>query len=250
MRYGKKVAAVIPALNEEKTIGLVLDAIPDWIDRIVLGDNGSTDTTREIAAEHGAEVAREPRRGYGRACMAAVSRLAGSDAPDVVVFLDGDFSDDPIEMNLLVDPAVHEDRDLVIGSRILGRREKGALSVQQRFGSWLASQLIRALFGVRYTDLGPFRAVKWSSLKMLGMDHPGYGWTVQMQVRAARLGMKIKEVPVSYRRRAGGKSKVSGTIRGVLGASAVILFVIFKEGLAARIKTARPPRTIAFTAPT
>lgn len=238
MRHGSKIGVVIPALNEEKTIGAVLDAVPDWVDAVVVGDNGSTDRTQEIALNRGVGVVLEPVRGYGSACAAGVAKLDESGATDVVVFLDGDFSDDPNEMHLLVDPIVLENCDLVIGSRILGKREKGALSIQQRFGSWLASRLIRAFFGARYTDLGPFRAIKRPSLEKLGMSEQGYGWTVQMQVRAARLGMKTKEAPVSYRRRAGGRSKVSGTIRGVLGASAVILFVIFKEGLEARLESA------------
>ncbi|MCP4601299.1 MAG: glycosyltransferase family 2 protein [Proteobacteria bacterium] len=229
-----RIAVIIPALNEEQTIGMVLRAIPNWVDRIIVSDNGSSDRTSEIAAECGAEVVCEIQRGYGSACLAALSNLplpGNSDAPDAVVFLDGDFSDDPSEMSRLVDPIFDNGYDLVIGSRVKGECEPGALNTTQRFGNWLSCLLMRAFFDVNYSDLGPFRAMRWSSLVRLEMDDTAYGWTVQMQARAARYKMKITEAPVKYRRRAAGKSKVSGTLRGIVGAGTTILYIIFVEAL-------------------
>ncbi|MDJ0763573.1 MAG: glycosyltransferase family 2 protein [Myxococcota bacterium] len=226
------IAVIIPALNEAQTIGGVIRAIPHWVDRVIVADNGSSDGTATIAADLGADITRQEKRGYGRACLAGMSKLASKPfgaLPDVLVFLDGDLSDDPSEMRLLVEPILNDGFDLVIGSRVLGPCEKGALTMPQRFGNWLSCWLIRRLFGVTYTDLGPFRAIKWSAIDQLKMDDPAYGWTVQMQVRAARHGMRVLEVPVRYRRRAGGKSKVSGTIRGVMGAGTTILYLILKE---------------------
>jgi len=204
-------------------------------------DNGSHDRTAEIAAKRGADVVFEPQRGYGNACLAAMAKLAppgNPDAPVVVVFMDADFSDDPTEMSRLVTPIVEKGYDLVVGSRVSGECEPGALTTTQRFGNWLSCRLMRLLFGVEYSDLGPFRALKWESLHRLEMDDTAYGWTVQMQVRAARLGMKITEVPVTYRNRAAGKSKVSGTIRGIVGAGTTILYVIFREALGANLSEA------------
>jgi glycosyltransferase involved in cell wall biosynthesis len=245
LRGGLTIGVAIPALDEEQTIAGVIDAIPDWVDRVVVGDNGSIDRTAEIAQERGAEVVHAARRGYGTACRAALEALAASsfrnrsgdettDAPasDVVVFVDGDLADDPAEMARLVDPIVGEGYDLVIGSRVLGELEPGALTVPQRFGNALSCLLTRAFFGVRYTDLGPFRAALRTSFDRMEIRDPHYGWTIRPQVRAARFGLRVKEVPVSYRKRAGGRSKVSGTLRGVIGAGAVILSVIFGEALA------------------
>jgi glycosyltransferase involved in cell wall biosynthesis len=244
MRDGRKIAVVIPALDEERAIGRVVDAIPDWVDDVVLVDNGSTDGTAGIAAERGARIVWEPRRGYGAACRAGVDSLAPpgrSDAPDVVVFVDGDFSDDPTEMGALLAPILERGVDLVIGSRTLGRRERGSLTIQQRFGDALSCALIRLLYGTRYTDLGPFRAISHAALEALDLDDLGYGWTVQMQVRAARHGLKIAEVPVSYRRRAAGRSKVSGTVRGAFDAGATILWVIFSEAAGSAVSRRRTP---------
>lgn len=229
-----KVAVVIPALDEEETIGKVLGAIPAWVDTVVVSDNGSKDATARIAAAHGAVVVHEPRRGYGRACMAGLAALAKAGrgkTPDVVVFLDGDFSDDPEQIDQVAGPALRDEADLVIGSRVMGRCEKGALTLTQRFGNRLSCVLTNMLFGVRYTDLGPFRAVRYGVLDELGVTHPGYGWTIQMQVRAARRRKRIAEVPVSCRRRAGGRSKISRTLRGVAGAGSTILAVIAVEGV-------------------
>jgi len=227
MRNHARIAVIIPALNEERSIGKVIDAIPEWVDQVIVGDNGSTDSTAQEARDRGAEVVCEPRRGYGSACLAALDAL--NDA-DVVVFMDGDFSDYPEEMALLVDPIIRGEADLVMGSRTLGPRERGALSLQARFGNWLACRLIRLFWGAKFTDLGPFRAISRPALLRLRMRDPDYGWTVEMQIKAARDGIRTLEVPVSYRRRI-GKSKVSGTARGVIGAGTKILGTIFLAAL-------------------
>ena len=232
MRKRFRVAVIIPALNEAETIGVVLDAIPAWVDLKVVADNGSSDNTSKIAASHGARVVHETRLGYGAACLRAmkeVPSLGAADNRTIVVFLDGDCSDNPDETASLVDPIIGGQYHFVLGSRMDGLCEPGALSTAQRFGSYLASLLMKVLYDVNFSDLGPFRAVRWDKLKEMRMDDLDFGWTVQMQIRAAKIGMRILEVPVSYRNRAGGKSKVSGTIRGVWGAGTTILKVIFKE---------------------
>ncbi len=223
MRYGSTVAVIIPALNEQESIGKVISVIPPWVDDVIVVDNGSTDRTVAVAEEHGARVFSESRRGYGSACLMGMAQL---DQPDIVLFLDGDYSDYPEEADLLVDPVASGDADMVIGSRVLGKNEPGALTPQAIFGNWLACQLMRLFWGARFTDLGPFRAVKYAVLQRLEMRDPDYGWTVEMQIKAARDGFRISEVPVSYRRRI-GKSKVSGTVRGVVGAGTKILGLIF-----------------------
>lgn len=192
--------------------------------RVVVADNGSRDATARVAREGGAEVVHEPRRGYGAACLRAMAHLA-DDPPDVVVFLDGDYSDHPEELPSLLAPLERGEADLVLGSRVLGARERGSLTPQQRVGNAVAVLGLRLLHGARYTDLGPFRAVRWSTLKRLGMRDRDYGWTMEMQIRAAQSGVPHAEVPVRYRRRI-GDSKVSGTIRGTLGASVKILYVL------------------------
>lgn len=227
MRRDRKIAVIIPALNEEDGIGMVLQAIPRWVDDVVVVDNGSTDGTASVARSKGARVIGEPRRGYGSACLAGISAL---DDPDVVVFLDADFSDHPDEMGTLVDPIIENEADMVIGSRAASRREPGALPLQSRFGNRLACNLLRLFWGVRYTDLGPFRAIRYPSLESLGMRDLDYGWTIEMQIKAARYGLRAMEVPVSYRRRI-GRSKISGTIRGTVGAGVKILRVIFRHGI-------------------
>lgn len=227
MRDEHTVAVVIPALNEAASIGRVLDDIPAWVDDIVVADNGSIDATADIARAHGARLVREPRRGYGTACQTALAVL---DAPHIVVFLDGDYSDHPDEMGLLVDPIIQGKVDIVIGSRVLGQRESGALTPQARFGNWLACRLIHLFWGVNFTDLGPFRAIRYETLQQLDMRDPNYGWTVELQIKAARERIPIKEVPVSYRKRI-GRSKVSGTIRGIIGAGTKILGWIFLAAL-------------------
>lgn len=216
---------VIPAHNEEQSIGGVVSAIPrDVVAEVVVGANACTDRTEEVAREAGARVVREMRRGYGWACQAAIDAL--SPHIDTVVFIDGDLADDPREVPLLLD-AIERGFDLVIGSRVLGRREPGALAPQARFGNLLAVTLIRWLYGFRYTDLGPFRAVRSEVLQAMQLREYTYGWTVELQVKAVRAGCRVIEVPVSYRRRI-GRSKVSGTVRGVVGAGWGILSTIFK----------------------
>ena len=219
------VDAVIPAWNEAEAIGLVLDALPrPLVRRTVVCDNGSTDGTAEVARAHGALVVTEPERGYGAACLRAIAALE-ADPPDVVLFVDGDRSDDPGEASLLVEPIRLGRADLVIGTRTLGAREPGALTPHARFGNWLATRLLRAFYGVRYTDLGPFRAIRWESLRALGMRDRAFGWTVEMQVKAARRGLRAEEAPVRYRRRI-GRSKISGTVVGSVRAGAAILGTI------------------------
>ena len=225
MRKGARIGAVIPALNEEDSIGKVLSAIPDWVDDVVVADNGSSDRTASTAEAHGARVVHEYRRGYGAACLTGIAHLKD---PDIILFLDGDYSDYPEEAASLVDPIAEDRADMVIGSRVLGNREPGALTPQAQFGNWLACLLMRLLWQVRYTDLGPFRAIATDAFTRLHMRDLDYGWTVEMQIKAAKLGLRSIEVPVSYRKRI-GKSKVSGTVRGVIGAGTKILWTIAKE---------------------
>ena len=224
------VDVVVPALDEERSLPKVLRDLPSGLVReVVVVDNGSSDGTAEVARSAGATVIREPRKGYGSACLAGLAHLgAGPRPPDVVVFLDADYSDHPDELPRLLEPIRDEGADLVIGSRTLGRREPGALLPQARFGNAIAGCLVRLLYGVRFTDLGPFRAVRWPALDRLEMEDRDFGWTVEMQVKAARLGMTIREVPVSYRRRI-GRSKISGTLAGGLRAGWKILYTIARH---------------------
>ena len=247
MRNTAAITVIIPALNEQASIARVLDDIPGWVDEVIVADNGSTDRTAAIAAQHGARVVHEPRRGYGSACLKAMASMHN---PDVVVFLDADYSDYPEEMASLVDPIERGETDMVIGSRVLGRREVGALTPQARFGNWLSCLLLRWFWNVRYTDLGPFRAIAAGALAHLRMRDPDYGWTVEMQVKAAKAGFSYREVPVSYRKRI-GRSKVSGTVRGVIGAGTKILGTIFLEAFFKRRHKAPDPallnRLIVYT---
>jgi glycosyltransferase involved in cell wall biosynthesis len=230
MRGDARISVIIPALNEEAAIGQVIAAIPGWVDEVLVVDNGSTDATAAVAREQKARVIWEPQRGYGTACLAGINAL---NTPDIVVFLDGDFSDYPEEMERLVDPLVENKVDLVIGSRVLGQRQPGSLTLQARFGNWLACLLIRLTWHVTYSDLGPFRAIRFPALRLLNMEDRDYGWTVEMQIKAAACHLRILEVPVSYRLRV-GQSKISGTIRGVVGAGTKILATIGKEALRSR----------------
>ncbi len=222
MRNGKRVGVVIPALNEEQAIGYVIGDIPSWVDDIVVADNGSHDCTAAAARAAGARVVVEHERGYGAACQAGISALRG---PDIIVFLDGDYSDRPQEMAALVDPIASGRSDFVVGSRVRGERERGALTPQQRFGNWLACRLIGRLCGTTCSDLGPFRAIRADALRSLDVKDRAFGWTVEMQLKAAETGLRYLEVPVSYRTRIGA-SKISGTLRGSLLAGVTILSVI------------------------
>jgi glycosyltransferase involved in cell wall biosynthesis len=217
-------ALVIPALDEEDAIGTLLGAIDRTLIRdILVGDNGSRDATAGIARRSGAIVVHVAERGYGAACAGALTRLA-SDV-DVVVFMDADGSDDPDEIASLLAPIENDEADLVIGSRV--HVERGALTPQQRFGNWLATRLILLLYHHRYTDLGPFRAIRRELLDRIDMRDRRYGWTVEMQVRALQLGARVAEVPVKYRRRV-GRSKISGTVMGVIKAGWWIVYTILK----------------------
>jgi glycosyltransferase involved in cell wall biosynthesis len=227
MRNGSRIGVVIPALNEEQAIGRVIADIPSWVDTIVVADNGSTDRTVETARAAGATVTHEPDAGYGAACLAGIAALP---PVDVVVFLDGDYSDFAQDMAGLVDPLTADGVDLVIGSRALGEREPGSLTPQQVFGNWLATRLIRLIWGVRFTDLGPFRAIRAPALQRLAMRDRDYGWTVEMQIKAAAAGLETREVPVRYRRRI-GVSKVSGTLKGTVMAGYKILTTIGRYAL-------------------
>jgi glycosyltransferase involved in cell wall biosynthesis len=229
------VAVVIPALDEEASLPRVLAELPRSGERfrvrdVIVVDNGSSDRTSDVARAAGAIVVTEPSRGYGSACLAGIARL-DSDPPDVVVFLDADGSDDPAELPLLLDPITRSRADLVVGSRVLGPHEPGSLGAVQRFGNALATLLLRVLFGARFTDLGPFRAIRWDALAALLMRDRTYGWTVEMQARALRAGLRCVEVPVRYRRRAAGRSKISGTIEGMWGAGTRILGTIARVRL-------------------
>ncbi len=219
------IDVVIPALDEERALPHVLRDIPrPPVRRIVVADNGSTDRTAAVAVAHGAEVVHESERGYGAACLKALAHLR-DDPPEVVVFLDGDYSDHPDELPRVVAPIIGGEVDLVVGSRATGRRARGALSPQQRIGNAIASTALRVLYGAQYTDLGPFRAIRWDVLEGLRMRDRNYGWTVEMQIKAARRGVAFREVPVSYRPRI-GVSKVSGTVRGSVGAGVKILWLL------------------------
>ena len=222
------VDVVIPALNEEESLPLVLAALPrPPVGRVVVVDNASTDRTAEAARAGGALVVREERPGYGSACLAGLAWLRGHQPPSILVFLDADYSDHPEELPDVIAPIVDGQADLVIGSRVLGRRERGALLPQARAGNFVACTLIRLLYGHRYTDLGPFRAIRWEALERLAMRDPDFGWTAEMQVKALRAGLRVVEVPVSYRRRV-GVSKITGTVRGTVLAGYKILTTVLR----------------------
>ncbi len=224
------IDVVIPALNEEKSLPLILGDMPEgWVRKVVVADNGSEDGTADVARQGGAVVVREDEKGYGAACLAGLAHLR-ADPPEIVVFMDGDYSDHPEELSRVVQPIIADGVDMVIGSRMLGEREPGALLVQARFGNWLSCRLMELAFGYRFTDLGPFRAITWRALEGLQMRDRNFGWTVEMQARAARRGLRCVEVPVSYRRRV-GQSKVTGTVSGSVNAGIKILYTIGREYL-------------------
>lgn len=231
---GSLVSVIIPALNEERSIGLVAHDLKKVAARarlkieIVVCDNGSTDATAAVAKKAGCRVVHEPERGYGAACLRALQNVSAQ--AQCILFIDADYSDYPEEFPELVKPILSDQADLVVGSRTLAGavRERGSLTPQQRFGNWLATFLIRIFFRARFTDLGPFRAVSPGALARLKMADRNFGWTVEMQIRAAKLRLRTLEVPVSYRKRI-GVSKISGTVKGTILAGYVILRTIFRE---------------------
>jgi glycosyltransferase involved in cell wall biosynthesis len=226
------IHVIIPAYNEEKSISHVISAIPaELVQEVIVVNNNSSDNTAQVARAAGATVLDEPSPGYGNACLKGIAYVAAKPAaqqPEIVVFLDGDYSDYPGEMPLLLEPIVQGRADMVIGSRALGEREGGSMMPQQIFGNWLATTLLRWLYGVRYTDLGPFRAIRFETLQQLGMCDRNYGWTVEMQAKAAKQKVRYTEVPVSYRKRI-GVSKVSGTLKGTVLAGYKIILTIFRH---------------------
>lgn len=224
-----EIVVIIPAFNEERSIGKVVREIPAaWVQEVIVVNNNSRDQTATVAASAGATVLDEPVQGYGRACLRGIAYAQNREPkPDIVVFLDADYSDYPEELPRVIDPILTGQADMVIGSRKLGNRQRGSMTPQQVFGNWLATTLLRWIYNVHYTDLGPFRAIRFSSLIALGMQDQNYGWTVEMQVKAAKKGLKTTEVPVSYRVRI-GVSKVSGTVKGTVMAGYKILTTIFK----------------------
>ncbi len=222
-----KVAVIIPAYNEAPSISKVVNAIPLEINAtIIVVNNGSTDNTVEEAIRAGAIVLDESRKGYGWACLKGIE-YANEQQAEIMVFMDGDFSDFPSEMSILIEPIVAGKMDFVLGSRVLGERERGSLTPQQVFGNWLATRMIRIFYGARFSDLGPFRAIRSNTLNSLKMSDKTYGWTIEMQIKAAKKKLRFCEVPISYRKRI-GVSKVSGTLKGTVLAGIKIIWAVFK----------------------
>ncbi len=223
------IDVIIPAFNEQEAVGLVVRDIPkDLVRHVVVVNNASSDKTSEMARAAGAIVVDQPQRGYGNACLKGIAQVAMHEPPpDIVVFIDADNSDRPEQMTEVVAPIVEGRADFVIGSRALGHRDAGSMMPQQIFGNWLATRLLKLLYGVKYTDLGPFRAVRWEALQAMGMRDRTFGWTVEMQLKAAKQGLRITEVPVDYRKRI-GFSKISGTVKGSVLAGWKIITTIIK----------------------
>lgn len=226
----KNIKVIIPAFNEQNSIAKVVQDIPrDWVSEIVVVNNNSQDSTAAVARETGVTVLDEPRQGYGYACLRGIAHVSSQAVqPDIIVFLDADYSDYPEELPAVVAPILDGHADLVIGSRALGQRERGSMTPQQLFGNWLATRLLGIFYGARFTDLGPFRAVTFDALQQINMQDKTYGWTVEMQLKAAKLGLKTTEVPVRYRKRRTGVSKVSGTLKGTVLAGYKIIWTIFR----------------------
>ena len=225
------IKVIIPAYNEEDSIAHVIGDIPDFVTEIIVVDNNSTDATSEVAKKAGATVLLEENKGYGNACLKGINYLGTfSEKPEVVVFMDGDYSDYPEELSKIVAPILEKDFDFVIGARNKDLREQGSMTVPQEFGNWLATFLMRLFFKSTFTDLGPFRAIKYTKLLDLQMEDKTYGWTVEMQLKALKRKYKYIEVPVKYRNRI-GVSKVSGTVKGAIFAGVKILSWIFKYSL-------------------
>lgn len=224
------VDVVIPAFNEAGNVGYVVgDLKREAVRNVVVVDNNSTDETAAEATQAGAVVMKEPIQGYGAACLQGIAWVNAQDEPaDVILFCDADHSDDISALPSLIEPITRDRADMVIGSRALGEREPGAMTPQQLFGNWLATRLIRLMYGVRYTDLGPFRAIRRETLNAIGMVDQTYGWTVEMQVKVVKHGFRFTEIPVDYKRRRTGKSKVAGTLKGTILAGYKIIGTIFK----------------------
>ncbi|MEQ6125254.1 glycosyltransferase family 2 protein [Pseudotenacibaculum sp. MALMAid0570] len=224
----KNIKVIIPAYNEEGSIANVVNDIPDIVTEIIVVSNNSTDKTEENAAKAGATVLQENQRGYGYACLKGMEYIATQkDNPNIVVFLDGDYSDYPEQLIEIVDPIINDDIDFVIGARVQELREAGSMTPQQVFGNWLATFLMKLFFGAKFSDLGPFRAIKYDKLLALQMEDKTYGWTVEMQLKVIKQKLTYKEIPVKYRNRI-GVSKVSGTVKGTIMAGFKILSWIFK----------------------
>ncbi len=222
------IHVIIPAYNEQDSIGHVIKEIPDIVSEIIVVSNNSTDNTEDVAKNAGATVVKEPRKGYGYACLRGMAYIADKNVqPDIIVFLDGDYSDYPEELSKIVAPIIQQDIDMVIGSRVKRLREAGSMTFPQIFGNWLATSLMKLFFGAKFTDLGPFRAIKYNTLLALGMTDKTYGWTVEMQLKILKNRYRYTEVPVRYKKRI-GVSKVSGTIKGAIFAGVKILNWIFK----------------------
>jgi glycosyltransferase involved in cell wall biosynthesis len=228
MKIPPIVDVIIPAFNEENSIAKVIGDIPALVRHVVVANNNSTDRTAEVATAAGAQVVFEPQKGYGKACLTAMDWIKQQEVqPDILVFLDGDYSDYPQELELLIAPILGGKAEMVIGSRSLGQREAGSMTIPQVFGNELATTLMRWMYGAKFSDLGPFRAISWRELMGLGMVDQNFGWTIEMQIKAHQAGLSYVEVPVTYRKRI-GVSKVSGTVKGVIGAGYKIIFTIFK----------------------
>jgi glycosyltransferase involved in cell wall biosynthesis len=223
-----EIKVIIPAYNEEESIAKVIAEIPEFVQEIIVVSNNSTDGTEENANNAGATVLQENRKGYGYACLKGMDYISKQEnKPDIIVFLDGDYSDFPAELTKIIAPIIKENKDLVIGSRVKRWREKGSMTFPQIFGNWLATSLMKLFFNARFTDLGPFRAIKYDKLLDLEMQDKTYGWTVEMQLKALKKGFSYTEVPVHYKNRI-GTSKVSGTVKGAIFAGVKILGWIFK----------------------
>ncbi|WOD44451.1 glycosyltransferase family 2 protein [Hwangdonia lutea] len=225
------IKVIIPAFNEANSITHVIHDIPNIVDEIIVVSNNSTDDTEINAKKAGATVLTEPRKGYGYACLKGMQHIANQNTkPDIVVFLDGDYSDYPEELTKIVAPIINDDIDFVIGARVKRLREQGAMTLPQIFGNWLATTLMSLFFGAKFTDLGPFRAIKYDKLLGLNMEDKTYGWTVEMQLKALKQKLTYTEIPVNYRNRI-GVSKVSGTLKGAIFAGFKILGWIFKYSI-------------------